>query len=63
MRAYLQTAAHNPLSKEALEIYSAPWLRPTSPPAFYRQVEQMDRKFTDLVRPLYGRKDCPVTVL
>jgi len=61
--AYLQTAAHNPLSDEAIEIYSAPWLGPIGQPAFYRQIAQMDQRFTDEVQGLYDRLDCPVKVL
>lgn len=34
--AYLQTAAHKPLSDEAWEIYSAPWLGSVGQAAFYR---------------------------
>lgn len=63
LRAYLQTAAHNPLSEEALTIYSAPWLGPVGQAAFYRQIAQMDQRFTDDVEARYGRMDCPVTVL
>lgn len=63
LRAYLQTAAHNPLSDEALEVYSAPWIGAVGQPAFYRQIAQMDQRFTDEVEGLYGRMDCPVTVL
>ena len=63
LRAYLQTAAHNPLSEEALEIYAAPWLGPVGQPAFYRQIAQMDQRFTDEVEPLYDKMECPVTVL
>ncbi|MTE00378.1 alpha/beta fold hydrolase [Paracoccus sp. YIM 132242] len=63
LRAYLQTAAHNPLSEDALEIYSAPWLGPVGQAAFYRQIAQMDQRFTDEVEALYDRLDCPVTVL
>ncbi|MDO5706949.1 MAG: alpha/beta hydrolase [Paracoccus sp. (in: a-proteobacteria)] len=63
LRAYLQTAAHQPLSDEALDIYCAPWLGPVGQPAFYRQIAQMDQRYTDEVQPLYGRLDCPVTVL
>lgn len=63
LRAYLQTAAHKPLSEEALEIYSAPWLGPVGQPAFYRQIAQMDQRFTDEIAPLLGRLDCPVSVL
>ncbi|MGB3424787.1 MAG: alpha/beta hydrolase [Castellaniella sp.] len=63
LRAYLQTAAHNPLSEEAVELYSAPWLGPVGQPAFYRQIAQMDQKFTDEIEDRYGRMECPVTVL
>ena len=63
LRAYLQTAAHDPLSEEALKIYSAPWLGPIGQPAFYRQIAQMDQKFTDEVEGRYDRLDCPVIVL
>lgn len=63
LRAYLQTAAHNPLSDEALDIYSAPWLGAVGQAAFYRQIAQMEQKFTDEVQGLYRRMDCPVTVL
>jgi len=63
LRAYLQTAAHSPLSKEALDIYCAPWVGATGQPAFYRQIAQMDVAFTDEVQGLYQPLDCPVTVL
>jgi pimeloyl-ACP methyl ester carboxylesterase len=63
LRAYLQTSAHAPLSEEAMEIYCAPWLGPVGQPAFYRQIAQMDQRFTDEVEPLYAPMDCPVTVL
>jgi pimeloyl-ACP methyl ester carboxylesterase len=63
LRAYLQTAAHQPLSEQALEIYSAPWLGEVGQPAFYRQIAQMNQVFTDEIEGLYGPLDCPVTVL
>lgn len=63
LRAYLQTAAYKPLSEQALEIYSAPWFGPVGQPAFYRQIAQMDQRFTDEVEAQYDRMDCPVTVL
>lgn len=63
LRAYLQTAAHGPLSDEAMEIYCAPWLGPVGQPAFYRQIAQMDQCQTDEIQSRYGRMDCPVTVL
>ena len=63
LQAYLQTAAYNPLSDGALTIYSAPWLGPVGQSAFYRQIAQMDQRFTDEVEVRYDRLDCPVTVL
>jgi pimeloyl-ACP methyl ester carboxylesterase len=63
LKAYLQTAAVNPLSQEAFETYSAPWLGPIGQAAFYRQIAQMDQKYTDEVEGLYQKLDCPVHVL
>ena len=63
LRAYLQTAAFNPLSEHVMQIYCAPWLGPIGQAAFYRQIAQMDQRFTDEVEGRYSRMDCPVTVL
>lgn len=63
LAAYLQTAAHPPLSQEALEIYAAPWLGTAGQSAFYRQIAQMDQKYTDEVEGSYGKLNCPVSVL
>lgn len=63
LAAYLQTAAANPLSDEALQAYSAPWLGPIGQAAFYRQIAQMNQRYTDEIEPLYGKLDCPVSVL
>lgn len=63
LRAYLQTAAHKPLSEEALRIYAEPWTGPVGQAAFYRQIAQMDQQFTDEVEGMYAAMDCPVSVL
>ncbi len=63
LKAYLQTAAKNPLGEEAMEIYAAPWVGPVGQPAFYRQITQMDQKYTDEMERLYRAMDCPVSVL
>ncbi|MDW3183551.1 alpha/beta hydrolase [Roseobacter sp.] len=63
LRAYLQTAAHNPLSDEAFDVYSAPWLGATGQSAFYRQIAQMDQAYTDDIEGAYAVMECPVTVL
>jgi pimeloyl-ACP methyl ester carboxylesterase len=63
LRAYLQTSAHCLLTEQALNIYTSPWLGPVGQAAFYRQIAQMEQRFTDEVEGQYGRMDCPVTVL
>lgn len=61
--AYLQGAAYRPLSAEALETYSLPWRGSVGQSGFYRQIAQMDQRFTDEVEQHYGPMDCPVTLL
>ncbi|WP_321449342.1 alpha/beta hydrolase [uncultured Cohaesibacter sp.] len=63
LESYIEGSTHAPMSREALDIYSAPWIGPVGQPAFYRQIAQMDQKFTDEVELLYQPMDCPVTVL
>ena len=63
LRAYLQGAARRPLGDEAYKAYMAPWLGPTGQTAFYRQIAQMDQKYTDEIEPRYGVMDCEVRIL
>ena len=61
--AYLRTAAARPISAEELAPYKMPWLGETGQIAFYRQIAQMDLKYTDEVEPRYGALRCPAQVL
>ncbi|MDR4308800.1 alpha/beta hydrolase [Chelatococcus sambhunathii] len=61
--AYLKGAAHKALTDEAIEIYAAPWRGEVGQAAFYRQIAQMDQRFTDELEQLFQPLDCPVTVL
>lgn len=63
LRAYLQSAAHKTLTEEALQVYMAPWQGEVGQSAFYRQIAQMDQKYTDEVQSLYAPLDCPTTLL
>lgn len=63
LRAYLAGAAHKLLSKEAEDVYSAPWTGHIGQTAFYRQIAQMDQKYTDEVEPRYAPMPFPVTLL
>ncbi|SAL41185.1 alpha/beta hydrolase [Caballeronia peredens] len=61
--AYLQGAAHRALSPEALRIYTHPWTGERGQAAFYRQIAQMDQRYTDEVQSRYGELTCPVSIL
>ena len=63
LRAYLQTAAYNPLPEEAMEIYLAPWRGKTGQSGFYHQIAQMDQKHTDEFESRYRQPGFPVKVL
>lgn len=63
LAAYIQGAAFHLLPQEVLEAYAAPWLGPLGQPAFYRQIAQMDQRYTDEVQGSYGRLRCPVRLL
>ena len=61
--AYLQRASFRGLSNDAIEIYAAPWRGDIGQEAFYRQIAQMDQKYTDEIEPKYGKLDCPTQIL
>jgi pimeloyl-ACP methyl ester carboxylesterase len=63
LQAYIRGAVHRPISDAELEPYVAPWLGPVGQPAFYRQIAQMDPKYTDEVQGRYGTLRCPVRLL
>jgi len=54
VRAYVQTAAHRPLTEEVLEGILKPWRGAEGRPAFYRQIAQASSWYTDEVQPRYG---------
>jgi pimeloyl-ACP methyl ester carboxylesterase len=63
VRAYVQTAAHRPLTSEVLDRTVRPWIGSEGQQAFYRQIAQADQRFTDEVQPLYPGISIPVLVL
>ena len=63
LEAYLQGAAHRPMSPDVLRIYASPWHGERGQAAFYRQIAQMDDCYTDEVQNRYGEIDCPVSIL
>ncbi|MBI0329128.1 alpha/beta fold hydrolase [Burkholderia plantarii] len=63
VNAYLQGAANRTLATDTLRIYSSPWTGELGQAAFYRQIAQMDQRYTDEVQPRYGELRCPVSIL
>jgi len=63
LRAYLQSAAHKTLTEEAFEVYMSPWQGDVGQSAFYRQIAQMDQKYTDEIEGQYSSLGCPSTLL
>jgi len=63
LRAYIGAAVANPLSEEEMRLYLDPWLGETGQKAFWRQIAQMDDKYSQEVEWRYGEMRCPVTIL
>ncbi|MCB2190054.1 MAG: alpha/beta hydrolase [Deltaproteobacteria bacterium] len=63
LRAYILGAANKPLHEQTLQTYMKPWMGDIGKAAFYRQIAQMDQRFTDEVEPLYGPMEGEVTLL
>jgi pimeloyl-ACP methyl ester carboxylesterase len=61
--AYIAGAAFRPLSAQALQLYVAPWLGESGQAAFYRQIAQMDQRYTDEIESRYSEIRCPVMIL
>lgn len=63
LAAYIAGAAFRTLSRDELQLYADPWIGPTGQAAFYRQIAQMDQRYTDEIETRYGEIRCPVTIL
>ena len=60
--AYVKGAMHKPMSKETLDGILRPWLGDMGRKAFYRQIAQAHRRYTDEIEPLYGEIRRPVLI-
>ena len=60
---YLRGTVSRTMPDDELEPYVRPWLGEIGQPAFYRQIAQMDLRFTDEVQDRYGEIRCPVCLL
>jgi pimeloyl-ACP methyl ester carboxylesterase len=63
LRAYVAGAVHRTLAENEMRLYIDPWLGEQGQAAFYRQIAQMDDRYTDEVESRYGEIRCPVTIL
>lgn len=63
LAAYIRGAMRRNLSDTELEPYLAPWIGEPGQGAFYRQIAQMDQRYTDEVEPLCAKIRCPVSLL
>jgi pimeloyl-ACP methyl ester carboxylesterase len=61
--AYIAGAAFRDLSAPALQAYIEPWLGATGQAAFYRQIAQMDQRYTDEIESRYREMRCQVRII
>jgi len=61
--AYLQSAMKRKATPETLSPYADQWIGKEKQASFYRQIAQMDQRFTDEVQERYGEIRCPVQIL
>lgn len=60
---YVRGAVARDIPDAELSPYVEPWLGPAGQPAFYRQIAQMDERYTDEIEPKLGSVRCPVSLL
>lgn len=63
LRAYIEGATHRDMADGELAPYIAPWLGEAGQPAFYRQIAQMDQRFTDEIETRFGETRAPTLIL
>lgn len=63
LRAYIGGAVHRTLSPPEMLRYTGPWTGEIGQPAFYRQIAQMDDRYTDEIQDRLDEIRCPVTLL
>lgn len=63
VRAYVKTAAFEPLAEATLDGIVAPWTGSAGQAAFYRQIAQADSAYTDEVQAAYAGISIPVQIV
>ncbi|AEH90810.1 alpha/beta hydrolase fold protein [Mesorhizobium opportunistum WSM2075] len=63
LRAYIGASVKHALREEEMRPYLEPWLDKEGQKAFWRQIAQMDDKYSEEVEWRYGEVRCPVAIL
>ena len=63
LEAYIAGAAFRPLPPAVLAAYCAPWTGEAGQAGFYRQIAQMDQRYTDEIADLLPRMRTRVSIL
>jgi pimeloyl-ACP methyl ester carboxylesterase len=61
--AYLRSAMKRAATEEVLAPYAEQWIGEGQQASFYRQIAQMDQRFTDEVQDRFSEIRCPVMIL
>ncbi|MFJ1744846.1 alpha/beta fold hydrolase [Streptomyces sp. NPDC088116] len=62
VREYVSSASHQGLRPDVLDRLVEPWCGEDGQPAFFRQIEQNDQRFTDEIQDRYAELDLPVLI-
>jgi pimeloyl-ACP methyl ester carboxylesterase len=63
VRAYIRTAHSRAMADDDMAEYVRPWLGDIGQAAFYKQISQFDRRYTDEIEPKYPSVRCPTLIL
>lgn len=63
MRTYIRSAMAQPIDDLALQPYIDPWLGTSGQTAFYRQIAQLDVRYTDEIEPILHKTRAPVRLI
>ncbi|MFD8546640.1 alpha/beta fold hydrolase [Streptomyces sp. NPDC059649] len=62
VRAYVASASRSGLRPDVLDRLVEPWCTDAGQPAFYRQIQQNDQRFTEEIQGRYGELDLPTLI-
>ncbi|MCU1392433.1 MAG: alpha/beta hydrolase [Ilumatobacteraceae bacterium] len=63
VRAYISRNSNRTLTDEEMHHYLDQWLGDVGQASFYRQIAQMDERYTDEIRDRLAEVRCPVSIL